>query len=73
MVVSEFGHAEPGFRASILATDICAEVLHTALLGIYSESMIEPVPAEWRRRYVMKARGRSQATVRIVPELRALA
>jgi chemotaxis protein methyltransferase CheR len=72
MVVSEFARAQPGFRASILATDICVEVLRTAVLGIYPESMVEPVPPDLRRRYLLKARNRSQATVRIVPELRAL-
>jgi chemotaxis protein methyltransferase CheR len=73
MVVAEFGRAVPGFRASILATDICTEVLEAALLGIYPETMIAPVPVEMRRRYVLKAKNASRAVVRIVPELRALA
>lgn len=73
MVVHAFGSALPGFAARILATDLCTEVLRTAQLGIYPESMVQPVPADLRRRYLMKARNPGRAAVRMVPELRAMA
>lgn len=73
MVLSEFGRKHTGFRASILATDICTEVLRAALLGIYSESMVAPVPRELARRYLMGCRDARRAEVRIVPELRQMA
>lgn len=71
MVAAEMGAAN-GFATRILATDICTEVLETALSGIYPEPMVEPVPAALRRRYVMRGRGRERDKVRMVPELRSM-
>jgi chemotaxis protein methyltransferase CheR len=73
MVLGEFSRAAPGFHASILATDLCAEVLRTAVLGIYPDSMAKPIPPDLRQRYLLRARNRSRAVVRIVPELRSQA
>lgn len=64
---AQSGHA---LRWSILATDICREVLETGALGIYPEAMIAPVPPEMRKRYLLRSRDREAAQVRIVPELR---
>lgn len=72
MVVAELARARPELRATILATDICTEVLATGRLGIYPHAMIEPVPEELRRRYVMRARSGLRDRVRIVPELRSM-
>lgn len=72
MVAAEFGRDRPGLRASILATDICTEVLRTAVLGIYPEAMAGPVPPDLRARWVRQARDRSRGLVRIDPELRAM-
>jgi chemotaxis protein methyltransferase CheR len=68
MVLAEFAAATADFRRTILATDICTEVLETAKLGIYPEAMIAPVPIELRRRYLLRAKAGER--VRIVPELR---
>ncbi len=70
MVFSELACTTPEFRASILATDICTQALAAATRGIYPESMIAPVPAELRRRYLMRARKGARDRARIVPELR---
>jgi chemotaxis protein methyltransferase CheR len=56
---------------SILCTDLCTEVLGEAIAGVYSTAMIEPVPMELRRKYLMRARDRDRPVVRIRPELRA--
>lgn len=72
MVVGEIARTHPELRASILATDICSEVIATAQAGIYPKAMIDPVPEELRRRYLMRAKTGARDRVRIVPELRAM-
>jgi chemotaxis protein methyltransferase CheR len=71
MVLAEVAAANPNFRSLIFASDICTEVLETAVLGIYPESMIAPVPMELRKRYLMRAKAGARDRVRIVPQLRA--
>jgi chemotaxis protein methyltransferase CheR len=72
MVIEE--HLAQGRRRgdySILCTDLCTEVLEEAITGIYPAAMIEPVPAELRRKYLMRARDRDRPVVRITPQLRS--
>lgn len=71
MLVADFAATQRGFRFSVLATDICTEVLETAHNAIYSEDMIAPVPMDMRRRYLRRAKDQDNHTVRIVPELRS--
>jgi chemotaxis protein methyltransferase CheR len=71
MVLAEARSQHPNLRATILATDICTEVLQTAVLGIYPEAMMAPVPAALRQRYVLRAKDPRSGLVRIVPELRS--
>src|SRR5262245_45634557 len=52
MVLSEFASRNRGFEYSILATDLCTQVLETAVLGIYPETMMAPVPEALYKRYV---------------------
>lgn len=70
MVLADFAQARRNFRFSVLATDICTEVLETARTAIYPEAMIEPVPMEMRRRHLLRSKDRSKPTFRIVPDLR---
>lgn len=70
MVAADFGLQHRGFRFSILATDICSEVLEKAVVAIYPEDIIAPIPPAMRQRYLLRSRDRSRAEVRIVPELR---
>ncbi len=72
MVMADMALRLSGLRFSILGTDICTEVLEQAVTGIYAEDMMQPVPAELRRRYVMRGRNPARRQVRIVPELRRL-
>ena len=72
MVLAGLEQRHTGLHSSIFATDICTDVLKTAVLGIYPEAMIAPVPADMRRSYVMRSRDRASQTVRIAPELRAM-
>jgi chemotaxis protein methyltransferase CheR len=71
MVLNEARSKWGQLRASILATDICTEVLESAVLGIYPDSMMTPVPSDYRRRYVMEAKDRRSGLARLVPEIRA--
>lgn len=70
MVLSEFGRITRGFDFSILATDISRRVLIKAVEAIYDEQTIEPVPIEYRKRYLLKSRDKTKQLVRIKPELR---
>lgn len=72
MVVSEFKEMDSGFNFSILATDICTQVLEKAARGIYDHERIEPVPMPLRKKYLLKSRNKRAALVKIAPELRAL-
>ena len=71
MVMAEFGRTMPAFRFSVLATDICTEVLEAAHRAIYPEEMIRPVPEAFRQRYLLRSRDPGRALVRIAPGLRS--
>ncbi len=71
MVLSEYAQAHPGFRFSILATDICTAVLEKAGRGVFKSDMLRPVPVNLRKKYLMRSRDPSSDLVRVVPELRA--
>ncbi|WP_243373051.1 protein-glutamate O-methyltransferase [Geotalea sp. SG265] len=70
MVLSEFGEMCPGFRFEILATDISSRVLEKAKVAVYDEERVIPVPANLKRKYLLRSKDRANPRVRIVPELR---
>ena len=72
MVLAEFQEQHPGFRFSILATDISTKVLEKARLGVYGQERVAPVPSALKKKCVMRGKDRSRGLVRIVPELRSL-
>jgi chemotaxis protein methyltransferase CheR len=71
MVMEEFRRIDRGMDYWILATDICTEALEQAQVGRYSRAMVEPVPTELRRRYLLQARDPAVDEVRMAPALRA--
>jgi chemotaxis protein methyltransferase CheR len=71
MVLSEYAETAPGFRFSVLATDISTTVLKKASLGIFKSDVVRPVPEDMRRKYFMRSRDRDSDLMRVVPELRA--
>ncbi|WP_343698279.1 CheR family methyltransferase [Caulobacter sp.] len=71
MVMDEFCGQGRNLDYSILATDICTEVLKQAVAGRFPEPMIEPISQERRRRYVLAARDPRAREVRIAPALRS--
>ncbi|MBP0650294.1 hypothetical protein J8J40_24925, partial [Mycobacterium tuberculosis] len=68
IIAAELATLHAGLYTSILATDISTDVLETAHAGIYPATMVDPVPAEFCRRYLMRGRGAHRDQVRIVPE-----
>jgi chemotaxis protein methyltransferase CheR len=59
-------------RYAIVATDINREVLARARAAVYPLAEIEPVPTEFRARYLMYGKGARKGLCRVVPELRAM-
>ncbi|MCJ8519988.1 chemotaxis protein methyltransferase CheR [Pseudorhizobium tarimense] len=55
----------------VLATDLSTEVLQKAHKGIYTADLIDPVPADMMRKYVMRSSNRRRSEVRISPDLRS--
>jgi len=72
MVLEEFGERYPGFRFGyrILATDVSTKVLIIGIRAIYSEEDAEPVPLEFRKKYLLKSKNPQRELVRIIPRLR---
>lgn len=73
MVMADIAARNDGFRFAVLGTDISTEMLAAGTRAVYPAEMIEPVPAEMQKRYVMHSKApRLKGQVRIVPELRRL-
>ncbi len=72
MVLSEFAALHPGFRFSILATDISTKVLDRARQAIYDQDRVATVPLALKQKYLLRSKNRDKGMVRIAPELRAL-
>jgi chemotaxis protein methyltransferase CheR len=71
MVLADYAASLPGhWDFSILASDISTAVLAKAARAVFPEEMIEPVPYDVRKRYLLRSRDKSQKLVRIGPELR---
>jgi len=71
MVLADYGEqVGPDWRFQILGSDISTQVLAKAARAVYPEDMIEPVPMEMRKRYLLRSNDRSKKLVRIVPALR---
>jgi chemotaxis protein methyltransferase CheR len=72
MVLGEYSQQRPGFRFSVLATDISTAVLAKAAAGIFKADVVGPVPPDLRRKYFMRSRNRESDLLRVVPEVRAV-
>jgi chemotaxis protein methyltransferase CheR len=71
MVMSEFERQNPGFKFTIMATDISTKVLDKAKTGIYDENLISMIPASLKQKYFLRSKDRSKGQVRVVSELRS--
>ncbi|KIZ40853.1 MULTISPECIES: CheR family methyltransferase [Rhodopseudomonas] len=70
MVLDDMARTGPNFQFRILGTDISSGVLRVAEDGIYTHAMVEPVPGEMARRYLLSPKVPARGEVRVVPELR---
>jgi len=71
MVLSEFGERRGNFDFSIFCTDVSTRVLVAAREAVYDEARVEPVPLEWRQKYLLRSRDPAKQCVRVAPQLRA--
>jgi len=72
MVLADYASMRQPYNFMVLGTDISTTVLDTAKRAVYNEDQIEPVPMEFRRKYLLRSRDRSSRLVRLAPEIRAL-
>jgi chemotaxis protein methyltransferase CheR len=70
MVLSEYALQNVGFNFAILGTDISTKVLAQARRAVYEESITAPVPAPFRKKYLLRSKDRGSGLVRISPVLR---
>lgn len=72
MVLEEYLRMNPqcGLCYQILATDISTKVLNEAVQAVYDEDDIEPIPMDWRKRYILRGRSNYRGQVRMAPVLR---
>jgi chemotaxis protein methyltransferase CheR len=70
MVLAHHAAHHTGFDFVILGTDISTRVLRSAREGVYQKSQIQPVPQEFRRKYLLCGGGKAERLARVVPELR---
>jgi chemotaxis protein methyltransferase CheR len=71
MFLEEFRWNNKPLNYKIMGTDISTQVLEKAVNGIYHKDKIEPVPASFRKKYLLKSRDKDSPQVRIIPEIRA--
>jgi chemotaxis protein methyltransferase CheR len=71
MVVDSFFQDCDSVTYNILATDICTEVVEKGIDGLYPDTMLEPIPEEFRRRYVLVPTDANRHDFRISRKLRA--
>ena len=72
MVLSEFALQNSGFRFSIMASDICTQILHTAKTAVYAADRSGTIPLDLKRKYMLKSKNNECPTVRIGPQLRSM-
>ncbi len=71
MVLSEYGREHPGFRFTVLGTDISTRVLESARKATYRDELVDPVDIELRKRYLLKSKDKKLHLVRMGPEIRS--
>ncbi|MEO5350354.1 MAG: protein-glutamate O-methyltransferase [Magnetococcus sp. YQC-3] len=72
MVIKEFAARQPGYKASILGTDLSTRALQHAENAVYDMDKAEPVPLPLKQRYMLRSKDRAAAKVRMTPEIREM-
>ena len=68
MLLTDYGLGRPSFSFRILATDVSTKVLDMARMGVYNKPQIEPIPPDFRRKYLVPGPKANQS--RIAPAAR---
>jgi len=72
MVLKDFEEKYNKFYFSILATDICTDVLQKALNGVYEMNRVKVIPPLLKKKYLLRNKDPKKKMVRIAPEIRSL-
>jgi chemotaxis protein methyltransferase CheR len=72
MVLQDFREKNADFNFSIYANDISTQALRTAQLAVYSQDKIDPIPAQFKKKYLLRSKDRKKRVIRIAPEIRSL-
>ncbi|MFP4476031.1 MAG: CheR family methyltransferase [Desulfatibacillaceae bacterium] len=72
MVLLEFAGRHPGLEMDflVLGTDVSAAALETARKAVYPHTRVEPVPMEFRKKYLLRSKRPEADLVRMAPEVR---
>ncbi|MBF0183396.1 MAG: protein-glutamate O-methyltransferase [Magnetococcales bacterium] len=68
MVIKEFASRNPGYKASILGTDLSTRALQHAENAVYEMEKADPVPMALKQKYMLRSKDRTR--VRMMAELR---
>ena len=72
IVLSEFAARSPGFRFSVMATDISTRVLSMAKNAVYPEERLAKMSMDLKRRYFLRSKDKAKRLVRVAPDLRRI-
>lgn len=72
MVLNEYRLRDPRFQFGVMGSDVSAEVLYSAVNGIYAHEKIEPIPMPLRKKYLLRSKDPKKNLVRVSADLRAL-
>ena len=70
MTLMDYSERISPLNFSIVATDISTDILKKAARAIYEEERIATIPAEYRRKFLLRSKNKERRLVRVVPELR---
>ncbi len=70
MVLEDFRTRAARMDYHILATDISTRVLESASRAIYDLDKADPIPNDFKKRFLLRSKDRDRGEVRIRPELR---
>jgi len=68
--LSEFANSHQGFDFSILGTDISTLMLKKAHAAVYPDDMVEVIPLDLKKKYLLKSKDRTKKLVRVNEHLR---
>lgn len=72
MILNEYRIRDPRFQFGVMGSDVSAEVLYSAVNGIYAHEKIEPIPMPLRKKYLLRSKDPKKNLVRVSADLRSL-